>query len=160
MDLARPPPHSEGLIAPNELCGVWVVLAQPPPHLAQPPPIFWLNRCKLSGLDFGRGDDASGNPHRAHIYQFEILELLLLLKLDNKPFSIERFEPTVSQSTVPPLLPMAWRNYSDPFRIPARARNVTAGYVYICIYVHAYVQAHVYTYTYTYLRIHIHTHMS
>ena len=27
---------------------------------------------------FGRGDDAVGNPHRAQISQFELLELILL----------------------------------------------------------------------------------
>ena len=48
---------------------------------------------------FGRGDDTVGDPHRAQISQFELFELLLSSKLDNE-FSIERFEPTVSQSTV------------------------------------------------------------
>ena len=49
---------------------------------------------------FGRGEDTVGNPHRAQIYQFELFELILLLKLD-KRFSIEQFEPRASQSTVP-----------------------------------------------------------
>ena len=31
----------------------------------------------------GRGDDTVGNPHRAQISQFELFELILLLKLDN-----------------------------------------------------------------------------
>ena len=48
----------------------------------------------------GRPDDTVGNPHRAQISQFELFELILLLQLD-KRFSIERFEPTVSQSAVP-----------------------------------------------------------
>ena len=48
----------------------------------------------------GRGDETVGNPHRAQISQFELFELILLLKLD-KQFPIEQFEPTVSQSTVP-----------------------------------------------------------
>ena len=48
----------------------------------------------------GRGDDTVGNPHRAQIWQFELFELVLLLKLD-KQLPIERFEATVSQSTVP-----------------------------------------------------------
>ena len=48
----------------------------------------------------GRGDDTVGNPPRAQISQFELFELILLLKLD-KQFSVERFEATVSQSTVP-----------------------------------------------------------
>ena len=30
----------------------------------------------------GRGDDTVGNPHRAQISQFELFELILLLKLD------------------------------------------------------------------------------
>ena len=55
--------------------------------------------------NLGRGDDAVGNPHRAQISQFELFDLTPLLKLD-KQFSVERFEPTVSQSTVssPPLM--------------------------------------------------------
>ena len=48
----------------------------------------------------GRGDDKVGNPHRAQISQFELFELVLLLKLD-KQFPVEQFEATVSQSTVP-----------------------------------------------------------
>ena len=37
---------------------------------------------------------------RAQIYQFELFELILLLKLDRR-LPIEQFEATVSQSTVP-----------------------------------------------------------
>ena len=48
---------------------------------------------------FGRGDETVGNPHRAQISQFEFFELTLLLKLD-KQLPVERFEATVSQSTV------------------------------------------------------------
>ena len=48
---------------------------------------------------FGKGDDTVGNPHRAQLVQFELFESCLLLELD-KHFSIEQFEPTVSQSTV------------------------------------------------------------
>ena len=48
----------------------------------------------------GRGDDAVGSPHRAQISQFELLELILLLKLD-KQFPVEHFEATVSRSAVP-----------------------------------------------------------
>ena len=45
-----------------------------------------------------------GNPHRAQMSQFELFVILLLLKVI-KPFSIEQFEATGSQSTVhsPPL---------------------------------------------------------
>ena len=53
---------------------------------------------------FGRGDDTVGNPHRAQPSQFELFELVLLMKLD-KLFPVEQFEATLSQSTVPsPLL--------------------------------------------------------
>ena len=45
------------------------------------------------------GDDTVGNPRRAQISRFELFELVLLLNL-YRPFSIERFEPTVFQSTV------------------------------------------------------------
>ena len=48
---------------------------------------------------FGRGDDTVGKPHRAQISQFELFELVLLLKL-NKRFPVEQFEAAVSQSTV------------------------------------------------------------
>ena len=55
-------------------------------------------------VKFGRGDDTVGNPHRAQISQFELFELILLLKQD-KQFPVEQFEATVSQTTVryPPL---------------------------------------------------------
>ena len=46
-----------------------------------------------------------GLPHRAQIVQFELFELFVLLELDQR-FSIEQFEPTVSQSTVPPPPPL------------------------------------------------------
>ena len=49
---------------------------------------------------FGRGDDTVGNPHRAQIFQFDLFELILLLKL-HKQFPVEQFEATVSQSAVP-----------------------------------------------------------
>ena len=53
----------------------------------------------------GRGDDAVGNPNRAQFSQFELFELILLLKLD-KQLHVEQFEATVSHSvnsTLPPL---------------------------------------------------------
>ena len=61
--------------------------------------LFGLGPASISsgGTTLGRGDDTVGNPHRAQMYQFE---LAILLKLDVE-FSIERSEPTVSQSTVP-----------------------------------------------------------
>ena len=83
---------------------------------------------------FGRGDDTVGNPHRAQIVQFELCELILLLKFDNK-FSIEQFEPTVSQSTVSsPLLLFSWG-----FII-----------VHMCIYIYIYTHAYICIYIYTY----------
>ena len=48
----------------------------------------------------GEGElDAVGNPHRAQISRFDLVELILL-KLDRR-FPVEPFEATVSQSTVP-----------------------------------------------------------
>ena len=35
-----------------------------------------------------------------NVYQFELFELILLLKLDRR-FPVQQFEPTVSQSAVP-----------------------------------------------------------
>ena len=49
---------------------------------------------------FGRGDDTVGDPHRGQIYQFELFQLILSLKL-YKRLPVQRFEATVSQSTVP-----------------------------------------------------------
>ena len=56
--------------------------------------------CRLETPKIGRGDETVGNSHRAQISQFELFELILLLKLDTK-FPVEQFEATVSQSTVP-----------------------------------------------------------
>ena len=56
--------------------------------------------CSIGWTLIGRGDDTVGNPRRAQIDQCELLELVLLLKLD-KQFPVEQFEVTVSQSTVP-----------------------------------------------------------
>ena len=66
-------------------------------------------RRQTSLQDVGRGDDTVGNPHRAQISQFELFELVLLLKFGKK-FPVEQFEATVSQSTVP----------SPPLRMWAR----------------------------------------
>ena len=59
---------------------------------------------KKEAAQLGRGDDAVGNPRRARISQLELFEALLLLTSGDQ-FSMERFEPTGSQSTVssPPL---------------------------------------------------------
>ena len=59
---------------------------------------------------FGRGDDTVGNPHRAHISQFELFELILLLKSD-KQSPVEQIEASRAirgssisvSSTLPPL---------------------------------------------------------
>ena len=65
---------------------------------------FFLAAGLRKAAAIGMGDDAVGNPCRAQIFQFEFFEFFLLLELD-KRFSIEQFEPTVSQPTVssPPL---------------------------------------------------------
>ena len=47
-----------------------------------------------------RGDDTLGNHHRAQLCQFELFELVISLKVYTNTH-IERFEATVSQSTVP-----------------------------------------------------------
>ena len=47
----------------------------------------------------GVGDTVGRPPHRAQISRCELLELILFLKLD-KQLPVERFEATVSQSTV------------------------------------------------------------
>ena len=78
-----------------------------------------------------------GNPHRAQISQFELFELCLLLKLDNK-LLVERFEPTVIISInvpSPPLRTTAWTTrtwtraaascWSRPWRFPNSPQNST-----------------------------------
>ena len=65
-------------------------------------------------MALGRGDDTVGNPHRAQIVQFELFELILLLKSD-KRLPVEQFEATVSQSkegTLPPLLSALARGHT------------------------------------------------
>ena len=47
------------------------------------------------------GDETLGNPHRAQMSQFELFELILLLKLA-KQFPAEQFEATVSQNSTLP----------------------------------------------------------
>ena len=82
--------------------------------LTAPPCITFSSHNRFTS--FGRGDDTIGNPHRAQISQFELFELILLLKLD-KQLPVERFEATVSQSTVPsPLLELRPRSAGS--RIP------------------------------------------
>ena len=77
-------------IKPREQAGV-----------ASRPPL-WVDRAMQANqaAKVGRGDDTVGNPHRAQIYRFELFELILLLKLD-KQLPVQRFEATLSQSTVP-----------------------------------------------------------
>ena len=57
-------------------------------------------RGRILPIDFRRGYDTVGNPHRTQISQFELFEHILVLKLD-KRFPVEQFEAAVSQSTVP-----------------------------------------------------------
>ena len=50
------------------------------------------------GEGFGRGDDTVGNPRRAQISQFELFELILLLKIGKQriivlEFGIRRVNP-------------------------------------------------------------------
>ena len=60
---------------------------------------------ELDGAGIGdaglrKGAGTVENPPRAQIVQFELFELIPLLKSDEQ-FSTDRFEPTVSRSTVP-----------------------------------------------------------
>ena len=77
-------------------------------HLGEDKGTPRLNRCRVLWHDVSfttrkGGWYTVGQLSRAQIVQFELFELILLLRLD-KQFSIEQFEPTVSQSTVPPPL--------------------------------------------------------
>ena len=84
------------------------------------------------GGKLGRGDDTVGNPHRAQFVQFELFELILLWTSDEK-FPVDRFEATVSQSTVTsPLLETFSRS----------------GTKWMCImYMYVYIYIYIYTYT-------------
>ena len=58
------------------------------------------SRPRKTRASVGReGDDTVGDPRRAQSYQLTLFELVISLNLDNQLY-IERFEPTVSQSTV------------------------------------------------------------
>ena len=66
-----------------------------------------LFRCPIHESE--GGDDTVGNPHRAPISQFELLERILLVNWTNSSLSsnsrqVERFEPIVPQSAVQPPL--------------------------------------------------------
>ena len=76
--------------------------AEVAPGLALPePPCRYLVTVSADAVaQVERGDDAVGSPHRAQISQFELFELILLLKSD-KRFLVEQCEATVSQSTAP-----------------------------------------------------------
>ena len=74
---------------------------------------------------FGRGDDTVGNPHRAQIYQLELFQLFILLKVD-KQLSIERFEPTVSQSTVSSPLLLVFCDGSPVSTVRPRQKRLRA----------------------------------
>ena len=50
----------------------------------------------------GREDDTVGNPHRAQISQFEIFELIRLLKLDTVPRRAIRGNSISVNNTLPP----------------------------------------------------------
>ena len=54
-------------------------------------------------------DDTVGNPHRAQIYKFALVELVLLLKLDEQfsSLSSNSRQQYLSQQDPPPLLIMA-----------------------------------------------------
>ena len=84
------PAHARALLPSNCLAACLPAL---PPHLSAYP-------TTSVRAEFGRGDDTVGNPHRTQICKFELFELVLLLKLV-KQFTVEQFEATVSQSTVP-----------------------------------------------------------
>ena len=63
------------------------------------------SRRYIPASTLGRGDDTVEPPHRA----FPVFELILLLNL-GKQFSIEQFEATASQSTLPS--PLLHTNYT------------------------------------------------
>ena len=118
---------------------------QPPlrvrgPHLPDPASI-------------GRGDDALGNPRRAHFFRFELFELVLLLKLDRQ-FPVEQFEatgsaspllfkqvgPLIASSHGPWLTSGVWEKHSsgeqDDYLMN---KQITYIHTYIYIYIYIYI---------------------
>ena len=93
-------------------------------------PAVRASDCDPCAADVVRGGDTVGNPHRAQIVQFELFELILLLKLDNK-FPVEQFEATVSQSTVPSPLSAAGLRIA-PFE-PNSGLHAAVSRVYTCV---------------------------
>ena len=95
----RPAPEGPFIMASNYVCilcvanmhvMIWFIICM---HVTSSPTHY---RSAPEGLR--RGDDTVGNPHRAQFDKLELFELITLFNLD-KHFSIEQFEPTVSQST-------------------------------------------------------------
>ena len=131
----------------------------------------------------GRGENTVGNPRRARISQFELFELILLLKL-NRQLSVERFEARVSRSTVPS--PTLTR---DPLRhgcgrfseaqpgiiisfmiaiititsvtiITSMIITICKMYdniLLMCIYIYLYIYIYIYMYIYIYIYTHTYT---
>ena len=59
------------------------------------------------GTGFGRGDDTVGNPHRAHISQFEFFELSLTLNLYRQTVPCRAIRGnSISVSSTLPLPPL------------------------------------------------------
>ena len=71
-----------------------------------------------------------GKPSSSSNCSFELFELILLSKV-NTQFSIEQFEPTVSQSKVPS---------------PPLTGGAIYLYTYIYIYVYRYIRYYIYMY--------------
>ena len=110
--------------------------------------------------DVRKGDDTVGIPHRAQVSQFELFELILFLKLDDQ-FSIEHFEPTVSQSAIsspPPKLAetVAVCLYRRRRRETERQESLHTYHVYIYMYIYMYI--YIYIYMYICMCIYIYTH--
>ena len=106
---------------------------------------------------FGRGDDTVGNTHRAQISQFELFELILLLKLD-KSYPVEQFEARVSQSTVRPpsyrCLRCAAASVSCRRPLSPNIYNYML-YTHVYIYIYAYICIYIYIYIHMYIYIYI-----
>ena len=83
------------------------------------------------------GDGTVGNPHRAQNSQFELFELVLWSEFDRQ-LSVERFEATASQSTVPspPL---------DNAKRACRASGASGG-EQVAKYIHIHMPIYIYIY--------------
>ena len=112
----------------------------------------------------GRGDDTVGDPHRAQIPQFELFELILLLRLIRQTFPCRAIRGnSISRSTVPSPPPRYTIAACYCAGLAGCGSKDTHLYIYIYMlhmHIYIYIYTHIYIYIYAcvyYIYIYIHT---